>query len=124
MINKYGGKMPDAIGIPEEMLRQAATQRGLQDQHRLRPAPGHDRHDPQVLRRESEPLRSAPVPRTGPHSDQGDGCPQDQECSWLRRQSLIYIIAIPGKREGIAAAIPFFIPGLKLYFGDRDFEMR
>lgn len=24
MINNYGGKMPDAIGIPEEMLRQAA----------------------------------------------------------------------------------------------------
>lgn len=24
MINKYGGKMPDAIGIPEEMLRKAA----------------------------------------------------------------------------------------------------
>ena len=24
-INKYGGNMPDAIGIPEEMLRQAAT---------------------------------------------------------------------------------------------------
>ena len=24
MINKYGGDMPDAIGIPEEMLRQAA----------------------------------------------------------------------------------------------------
>jgi len=24
-VNKYGGKMPDAIGIPEEMLRQAAT---------------------------------------------------------------------------------------------------
>ncbi|MBC8584031.1 class II fructose-1,6-bisphosphate aldolase [Youxingia wuxianensis] len=24
MINKYGGEMPDAIGIPEEMLRQAA----------------------------------------------------------------------------------------------------
>lgn len=24
-INKYGGKMPDAIGIPEEMLRKAAT---------------------------------------------------------------------------------------------------
>ena len=23
-INSYGGKMPDAIGIPEEMLRQAA----------------------------------------------------------------------------------------------------
>lgn len=25
MINQYGGKMPDAIGIPEEMLREAAT---------------------------------------------------------------------------------------------------
>ena len=25
MVNQYGGKMPDAIGIPEEMLRQAAT---------------------------------------------------------------------------------------------------
>lgn len=25
MINEYGGKMPDAIGIPEDMLRKAAT---------------------------------------------------------------------------------------------------
>lgn len=25
MINQYGGKMPDAIGIPEDMLRKAAT---------------------------------------------------------------------------------------------------
>ncbi len=25
MVNTYGGEMPDAIGIPEEMLRQAAT---------------------------------------------------------------------------------------------------
>ena len=25
MVNTYGGKMPDAIGIPEEMLRKAAT---------------------------------------------------------------------------------------------------
>ena len=24
IVNKYGGKMPDAIGVPEEMLRQAA----------------------------------------------------------------------------------------------------
>ena len=24
MVNKYGGEMPDAIGIPEEMLREAA----------------------------------------------------------------------------------------------------
>lgn len=25
MVNQFGGKMPDAIGIPEEMLREAAT---------------------------------------------------------------------------------------------------
>ncbi|MGM9639411.1 MAG: class II fructose-1,6-bisphosphate aldolase [Butyricicoccaceae bacterium] len=25
MVNQYGGRMPDAIGIPEEMLRQAAS---------------------------------------------------------------------------------------------------
>ena len=25
MVNQYGGRMPDAIGIPEEMLRKAAT---------------------------------------------------------------------------------------------------
>ncbi len=25
MVNKYGGQMPDAIGIPEEMLREAAS---------------------------------------------------------------------------------------------------
>ena len=25
IINQFGGKMPDAIGIPEEMLRKAAT---------------------------------------------------------------------------------------------------
>ena len=25
MVNQYGGKMPDAVGIPEEQLRKAAT---------------------------------------------------------------------------------------------------
>ena len=25
MVNEYGGNMPDAIGIPEEQLRKAAT---------------------------------------------------------------------------------------------------
>ena len=30
-INKYGGNMPGAIGVPEDQLRQAAQQRCLQD---------------------------------------------------------------------------------------------
>ena len=25
MINRYGGQMPDAIGVPEDMLRKAAS---------------------------------------------------------------------------------------------------
>ena len=25
LVNQYGGNMPDAIGVPEEMLRKAAT---------------------------------------------------------------------------------------------------
>ena len=34
MINQYGGKLPDAVGIPEEQLRKAAkSARRLQNQH-------------------------------------------------------------------------------------------
>ena len=60
MINEHGGKMPDAVGIPEEQLRKAARAVRVQDQHRLRPASGHDRHHPPVLRR-SIPTSSIPV---------------------------------------------------------------
>ena len=35
IINENGGKMPDAVGIPEEQLRQGGEGRGLQDQYRL-----------------------------------------------------------------------------------------
>ncbi len=35
-INMFGGKLPDAIGIPEEQLRKAAKSAVLQNQHRLR----------------------------------------------------------------------------------------
>ena len=39
----YGGQMPDAIGIPEEMLRQAAAMAVCKINIDSRPAPGHDR---------------------------------------------------------------------------------
>ena len=35
MINKYGGKMESAVGIPEEQLRRATKISGLQNQHRF-----------------------------------------------------------------------------------------
>lgn len=34
MINEYGGQMPDAIGIPEDMLREAAKNGCLQNKRR------------------------------------------------------------------------------------------
>ena len=49
-VNEYGGKMPDAIGVPEDQLRKAASAGRVQDQHRLRSASGHDRLHPGALR--------------------------------------------------------------------------
>ena len=46
--NKYGGKLAGAQGCPEDMLKKAGTYGGLQDQHRYRPASGHDRFHPEV----------------------------------------------------------------------------
>ena len=43
----------------------------LQDQHRFRPASGHDRHDPRLLQRASGSLRPAPVPQARPRQHQG-----------------------------------------------------
>ena len=42
IIQANGGNLADAIGIPEDMLRQAAKKRCLQNQYRLRPAFGYD----------------------------------------------------------------------------------
>ena len=61
IINKYGGNMPGAKGVPEELLRKAAEKCGLQNQHRFRPAPCHDCFHPQIYGRKSFALRSAPI---------------------------------------------------------------
>ncbi len=73
MINENGGKMPDAVGIPEEQLRQAA----------LRPAPGHDRHHPPVLQRAPRQVRSPGVPEARPRQHQGAGEAQAHPCPGL-----------------------------------------
>ena len=41
-INKYGGKLEAAIGIPEDELRKAAKSCSLQNQYRLRLSSGYD----------------------------------------------------------------------------------
>ena len=89
IINENGGKMPDAVGIPRGTAAPGGARRGLQDQHRLRPAPGHDRLHPQVLRGASGSLRSPSVPQARPRGHQGHGRPQAGRRARLRRQGLI-----------------------------------
>ena len=60
MINEHGGKMPNAIGVPEDQLRRGRKALRLQDQHRLRPASCHDRHHP---RSSSMSIPTSSIPR-------------------------------------------------------------
>ena len=88
MINEYGGKMPDAIGIPEEQLRQAAQMAvckiNIDSDIRLAItaaireyfAEHPDHFDP------------APVPQAGSSGRQGHGYPQADQCSGLQRQGI------------------------------------
>ena len=72
-INKYGGNMPGAIGIPEEQLRQAAASAVCKI----------------VFRGASGSFRSPAVPQARPSGCQGHGRSQDRQCPRLQRQSLI-----------------------------------
>ena len=74
----------------------------VQDQHRQRPAPRHDRHDPQVLCGASVPLRSAPVPQAGARSHQADGRAQDRRRARLQRQS---VTTSRGRRNGFSPPV-------------------
>ena len=115
MINANGGKMPDAVGIPEEQLRQAArsavckinidsdlrlamtgTIREYMAQHPdhfdprqyLKPARANIK---ELVRHKL--VRSAPVPEARPRQHQGARPPQAGERPRLRRQGLIPHIA-------------------------------
>ena len=57
----YGGQMADAIGIPEDMLRKAASMAGVQNQCGLRSAFGDDRGRAQAPGGEPHPFRSPAV---------------------------------------------------------------
>ena len=66
IINTHGGALKDAVGIPEEQLRQRRQERSLQDQHRLGRPSGHDRSHPQDLRRPARRVRPPQIPGPGP----------------------------------------------------------
>ena len=51
LVNKYGGKMPNAKGVPEDQISMAVQQvRRLQGQYRHRSSPGDDRENSRSLR--------------------------------------------------------------------------
>ena len=89
MINEHGGKMPDAVGIPEEQLRQAAElsvcKINIDSDLRLAMT-GTIR---QVLRGASRQVRSPSVPEARPCRHQGTGRAQAGGRAGLRRQGLI-----------------------------------
>ena len=96
MINENGGKMPDAVGIPEEQLRHAAE------------LSGHDRHHPRLLQRASRQVRPPRVPEARPRQHQGTGSPQAGGRPGLRRQGVIPIKQHIRQR----CCRMFFCPGL------------
>ncbi len=79
MINENGGKMPDAVGIPEEQLRQAA-----------RSAVCKINIDSDLRLAMTGTIRRPPrVPQARPGRHQGAGRPQDRGRAGLRRQGII-----------------------------------
>ena len=90
-INKFGGKLPDAVGIPEEQLRD-------------------DGRDPQALRGEPGPLRPAPVPIAGARGDEGALHSQDREGARLEQQALIESMGRRGRVQCHAPLRVFFKP--------------
>ena len=82
MINDHGGKMPNAIGVPEEQLRQAARLSvcKINIDSDLRLAPVHGRASRQV--------RSPRVSEARPRQHQGAGTPQAGGRAGLRRQGI------------------------------------
>ena len=85
MINDHGGKMPNAIGVP---AASGSPPVRVQDQHRLRPASGHDRHYPSVHGRASRQVRSPRVSEARPRQHQGAGTPQAGGRAGLRWQGV------------------------------------
>ena len=113
MVNEFGGKMPDAVGIPEEQLRKAARSAvckiNIDSDLRLAMtgtirkfmAEHPDKFDPR------EYLKPA---RAG---HQGAGVPQDRGRAGLRPQglSLPRTLFLKRRRRERDALPPFFCPG-------------
>ena len=89
IINTHGGALKDAVGIAA-----GRQERRLQDQHRLGRSSGHDRHDPQDLRRPARRVRPPQVSGSRPRRAQETLHAQVRERPRFCRQGLIAAIRI------------------------------
>ena len=74
-INAHGGKLPDAVGIPEEQLREASKSAVC-------------KINIDTLRREARRFRSPPVPEARSREHEEDVHPQDCGGAWQQQQAL------------------------------------
>ena len=109
MINENGGKMPDAVGIPEEQLRKAARSAvckiNIDSDLRLAMT-GTIR---QFIGGASRQVRPPRVPQARPCRHQGAGQAQADRRPGLRRQGLIPSVSLQEKAS--FDAFSFLPPG-------------
>ena len=107
MCNKYGGNLPNAVGIPEEQLREAAKSAvckiNIDSDSRLAMTGAIRKH----MAENPEPLRSPPVPQAGPRGDEEDVHPQDRQRPRFRRQGRV-IPRLKKFKERRPFRAPFF----------------
>ena len=108
-VNEKGILVPPPLRFDDQRPRRQDAQRHwcsrraaasgsppvrVQDQHRLRPASGHDRHYPSVHGRASRQVRSPRVSEARPRQHQGAGTPQAGGRAGLRWQGLSHFFPI------------------------------
>ena len=115
MINENGGKMPDAVGIPEEQLRQAARlavcKINIDSDLRLAMT-GTIR---QFFAEHPDKFDPPRVSEARPGQHQGDGQAQAHPCAGLRRQG----VTSARKRGRGEILSPLFSSGLIARFRRR-----
>ena len=104
IINTYGGAMPDAVGVPEDQLRKAASMAVC-------------KINIDSFCGASGRFRPETVPETCPRGREGHGCPQAGQRSGLQRQGL----TVPEKRGRLSCESSLQAAPLRVILSARFF---
>ena len=109
-VNRFGGKMPDAIGIPEEMLRHAAEMAvckiNIDSDLRLAMTAAIRQHMFEHPDHFDPRQYLTPRPRSHPRA----GPPQDARCPGLLRQGVIFPLIHKGSPPVAGILLRFIMP--------------